>query len=196
MTAYKYNRGQTIVTDVPRQKTDRFFGAHLVIAAADTVATSDTAVLAATAMTAEAQVITEDITSPDVPRALRIKGNASGITGDVVFAGTNILDEAITETIALNGSTAVDGVKAFKTIISATLPVEVHAGTDTVSVGFCDKLGLPYMLDHNTVLMAFRNKVREATAPTVTTSATAIEGNTIKLASALNETQVDIYLMV
>ena len=196
MTPYKANRGQTIATDIPLGRADRFFGAHLVFAASAAVAASNVAVLAATALTSAAQNITAGITSPGMARALRIKGNASGITGNVVAHGTNDLDEVITETIALNGSNAVDGTKAFKTVTQLDLPAETHAGTDTVSVGFCDKIGLPYLLARDTVIAAHLDNALEATHPTVTNSATAIESNTVKLASALNGTQVDIYLLV
>jgi len=147
-------------------------------------------------MTSEAQVITEDITNPAVPRNLIVKGNASGITGDVVIEGTNIAGEAISETIALNGATAVEGNKAFATVTEINLPVEVHAGTDTVSVGFGNKLGMPFKLAHNTVLAAYLDNTIEGTAPTVTLSTTAVESNTIKLNSALNEKVVDAYLIV
>lgn len=196
MTPYKANRGQTIATDIPRGRADRFFGAHLVFSAAKAVAASNVAVLAATALTSAAQSITAGITSPGLARALRIKGNAAGITGNVVAHGTNVLGETITETIALNGSTAVDGTKAFASVTKIDLPAETHTGTDTVSVGFCDKIGLPYLLARDTVMAAHLDNALEATHPTVAVSATAIESNTIKLSSALNGKQVDVYLLV
>lgn len=69
---------------------------------------------------------------------------------------------------------------------------------DTVSVGWSDILGIPYKLSHNTTIpgMTFINNVREAVEPTVTTSATALESNTIDLSTALNGTVVDSYLAV
>jgi hypothetical protein len=300
-----------IKTDVPGVVLDRAFRAHFQLSAALAVALSNTAVHAAMNLGVEEQEIESGITNPGHPRALSAKGSASGITGNVVIEGTNYLDEDITETIALSGASAVDGLKAFKTITKITLPAETHAhaqqvetatvvgtvtgtgnasvvvtctgmtgspktisvavlendtaaqvagkirtalaadaavaalfnvsgesaavvltrkvpaanianlnmsidngtctglttaGTsadttagvayDTVSIGFCDKLGLPYKLAHNTIDKAFLNNVLEGTAPTVTTSATAIESNTIKLASALNGTVVDAYLDV
>lgn len=196
MQAFNHKMGQKIRTDVVGKSLDRSFIAHFQVAAAEAVATSNTAVLAVTAMTSEAQVITEDITNPAIPRNLIVKGNASGITGDVVIEGTNIAGEAISETIALNGATAVEGNKAFATVTEINLPVEVHAGTDTVSVGFGNKLGMPFKLAHNTVLAAYLDNTIEGTAPTVTLSTTAVESNTIKLNSALNEKVVDAYLIV
>lgn len=90
-------------------------------------AISATAVHAAANMAAAAQDITTAITDPDVPRTVTIKGNVSGIAGNVVITGTNILDEAITDTIALSGTGEVEGVKAFKTVTNIHLPARTHA---------------------------------------------------------------------
>jgi hypothetical protein len=109
-------------------------------------AVSAVAVLAATALTADAQAITAGITNPDFPRTVTAKGNAAGIVGNVVITGTNIKDEVITDTIALNGAAEVEGVKAFKTVTQVDLPVEVNAGTDTVSIGIGKKFGLPHIV--------------------------------------------------
>lgn len=196
MYPYNHKMGQRIQTNVPGIAADRGFLAHFQVAAADAAAASATAILAATALTDAAQAITADITDPAVPRSVTVKGNASGITGDVVITGTNAAGEEITETIALNGSTAVEGNKAFATITQVDLPAETHAGTDTVSIGTGTKLGLPWLLSHNTVLAAYLDNAKEGTAPTVTVSATAIESNTIKLNSALAAKVVDAYLIV
>jgi len=174
---------------------DQAFTAHLVISAANAVAASDTGVHAAIALTAATQDIITAITNPSVPKALRIKGNQAGVAGNVVITGTNFAGATITETIAANGATGVDGNKAFKTVTKITVPVLVGAG-DTISVGFTEKLGIPYLLPHNTVRDTYLNNVKEVTAPTVTVSATAIESNTIKLNSTLAGTVVDIYLLV
>jgi hypothetical protein len=66
----------------------------------------------------------------------------------------------------------------------------------TVTIGFGDKLGLPFKLAHNTVLFAFLDNTKEGTAPTVAVSATDFEGNTIDLNSALAGKVVDAYLVV
>src|SRR6266545_3502154 len=55
--------------------------------------------------------ISTTITNPDVPRTVTIKGNAGGIAGNVVVHGTNVEGAVITDTIALNGATEVEGVK-------------------------------------------------------------------------------------
>ncbi|MED4599876.1 hypothetical protein P9314_04030 [Paenibacillus validus] len=185
-----------VPSDVYGKRLERMYPVRLQVSADKAVAQNLTGVLTATALTAATQDITAGITSPAFPRSLRITGNASGIAGNVVIEGTNYAGEVISETIALNGSTAVEGNKAFRTVTKINLPARTNASGDTVSVGWGNKLGLPYRLPHNTVQMAFRNNAKEGTAPTVTTSETALESNTVLLNSALNGTAVDVYLFV
>ena len=196
MYPYNHKMGQKIQTDADEVALDRSFLTHFQVSPADAVAGSNIAVLAATALTAATQSVIANITNPAVPRNIKIIGNAAGILGDVVIKGTNYNGDAISETIALNGNTAVEGTKAFRTVTEIDLPVETHAGTDTVSVGFGEILGLPYKLAHNTVLVTYLNNVKEATAPTVTVDAAVLENNTLKLNSALNGSVVDTYLIV
>src|ERR1700712_2683145 len=79
-------------------------------------AAGNTSIHAAVTLGVAAQDVNTSITNPDVPRVVRIKGNAGGIAGNVVVSGTDIADQAVTDTIAANGSSAVDGTVAFKTI--------------------------------------------------------------------------------
>lgn len=190
------NLGQRMQTQVPGVEVDASYIAHFQVPAAAAVAASATGVHAVIALASITQEIDTGITNPAVPRNITVKGNAAGIAGNVVIHGTNYADEEISETIALNGATEVGGAKAFKTVTQIDLPVETHAGTDTVSIGWGDKLGLPYKLAHNTVLAAYLDNVKEGTAPTVAVSATALESNTIDLNSALNGKVVDVYLIV
>jgi len=91
-------------------------------------------------------VVTTAITNPDVPRVVRIKGNAAGITGNVVVVGTDIQGNSITDTIVAVDDTAVDGVKAFATVTSITVPARTQSG-DTISVGLGAALGLDCFCD-------------------------------------------------
>lgn len=186
------NMGQTISSDAKLNPL-RGFIARLIYEAA--AAKSATAILAATALTDALQTIITNITDPDVVRNLTIKGNAGGIAGDVVIRGTNYNNDQIEATIALNGATEVLGLKAFKTVDEIDLPVETNVGTDTVSIGVGDSLGLPYKLDRNTVLKTYLDDTLEGTEPTVIASAN-LENNTILLNSALDATDVDVYLIV
>lgn len=159
-------------------------------------AVSATAVHAAIALTAETQEITTAITDPDVPRTVTVKGNASGITGDVVITGTNIANEAITDTIALSGASEVEGVKAFKTVTQIDLPVETHAGTDTVSVGMAKKFGLPHIVD-NAALLLVKLFDGSADSGTLAVDADEIEKNLFALNGTPNGTKLlDLYYAV
>lgn len=116
----------------------------------------------------------------------------SGSAGEInLTAKTDAADDG-TMLIALTDAPTTAVTVDASANTTAGVPV------DRVSVGWNDKLGLPFKLSHNTVIpgMTFLNNTREGTEPTVTVSATAIESNTIDLNSALNGTIVDSYLAV
>lgn len=166
------------------------------------VATGETAAVAFLGgQTAAPDVVTTEITQPSVPR--NITATASGTEGDigaiaVIVEGYNAAGEKITETLpAFTANTAATkaGNKAFARVTKITIPA--HDGTGaTTAIGFGEKLGLPFMLSHNTVLSAYLDNVLESSAPTVATSATALESNTVDLASNLNGKVVDVYFLV
>jgi len=99
-------------------------------------------VLAATLLTTAVQSVITGITNPDFPRVLSVTGNDGNVTGNVTITGTNIRGETVSDIIALNGAATVDGVVAFKSVTTISLPVYAVAGTETVSIGISDKLGL------------------------------------------------------
>lgn len=121
-----------------------------------------------------------------------------------MFTASN--GETDTVTLTAVGPLANDSTLSLAFVDTDTTGVTMGASTngtagvpyDTVSVGWNDKLGLPYKLSHNTIIqgMTFLNNTREAVEPTVAVSATAIESNTIDLSTALNGNQVDVYLLV
>ena len=140
------------------------------------------------------KTVTTNITNPDVPRNLTVTGNQAGVAGNVVITGTNMADEAITETIIAADAATVVGNKAFKTVTSITFPALVGAG-DTISVGTGAKLGLPYKLYsasqvHNAI---FDGSAETLAAQAVST--TAVESNTVTLTTALNGAK-DLQLVV
>ena len=159
------------------------------------LAVSNTAVLASTTLTASPQTITTGITNPDVVRNVVVKGAISASTGNVVVNGTDYTGTSITETIALSGTTAVAGNKAFATVTEIDLPVSAGSG-DGVSVGVGSKLGLPFTLTRNTVRAAYNNNVLETTPPAVTMDPANICNNTVTLASTLAGNVIDVYLVV
>lgn len=191
-----------IASDVASHQVAMACVAHVSYTAAQAAAASTTGVHAAVTDTGSQQVVTTGITNPPCPR--NVTATAGGTATDikaiqVIIAGTNELDEAITETLpAFTVDTAgtVLGSKAFKTVTSITIPA--HDGTGaTTAIGFGDKLGLPYYLpDGNTVLQTALGGTKEGTAPTVVADADEIEKNTCDLNSALNGTVVDVWLLV
>ena len=125
MVPYKHNFGQTILTDAGGS-VDRSFLAHYNIPAAAASAESDDGVLAATNLNATVQSITTGLTSPLAPRNVKVDGNASGINNVVKVWGTNFAGADISEQITPNGTTAVAGALAFKTVTKVDLPIEDH----------------------------------------------------------------------
>ncbi len=126
MYPYNHKMGQRIRSDIPGVALDRSFLAHYHIDAEDAVESSSDGVHAAMNLGAEAQAITTGITSPAVPRNIRIDGNVPGITGKVKITGTNFAGEVITEEIQADGTTAKDGALAFKSVTKIDLPTQNH----------------------------------------------------------------------
>jgi len=195
--------GQLLQTDVEGVTVDKGFIAHFQVAAAAAVAATTATVKALTATSGSTvTTITTGITNPAVPKNLTV--TAAGVDADVkavqvTITGTNYAGEVITEAMpvfTVNTLGTVVGNKAFKTITSISVPAMDGNGV-TISVGEGEKLGLPYKLPHNTVFRTLLNNTVEATAPTVTTSTTAVESNTVDLNTALDGAKiVDVYLIV
>lgn len=192
------NLGQEEQTDVVGLTVDKGFIAHMHLTVTQAVATDTDGVHSAVTDNGSEQTITTGITNP--PYSRNVVALADGVVSDIKaiqvgVTGTNIADEVITELLPAfteNTSGVVVGSKAFKTVTSITIPA--HDGTGaTTSIGFGDKIGFPEKLSHNTVLFAFLNNVKESTSPSVSTSSSAIESNTVDLNSNLDGSVVDIY---
>lgn len=139
MSFYPYNRkySENMQTDAVKTVVDRAFLAHFQVSAAAAVAASVDGAMGLTNLGAAVQHKVTGLTSPAAPRALRITGNVAGITGTVTIKGTNYNDEAISEDIIANGTTTVEGSKAFKAVTEVELPVQNHipaAQTETIQV--------------------------------------------------------------
>jgi hypothetical protein len=128
---------------------------------------------------------------PDVSANFDVSGDAAAVvlSARVPAANDSTLNIAIADG---TGEGASVGVTTAANSANTTAGVPY----DIVSVGWNDKLGLPFKLAHNTVLATYLDNVLEATDPTVTTDVDEIEKNTIDLNSALDGHVVDIYLMV
>lgn len=140
----------------------------------------------------------------DVPRTLLVDTNSAGdTTQTATITGTDVYGEALVEVITFNGTTAVAGKKAFKTIASVILSAAL---TGTCDIGTTDALGLPFVLsDKSNLLSTWFGGVDEATLPTIvlgvtTDPATGVTGDvrgTIDLNSTLDGTeQVYVYMVV
>lgn len=138
---------------------------------------------------------------PDVARNIVV--TTGGTTADcklatVVVNGTNFYGTAISENFAIsdNQAGATTGAKAFKTVTSVVIPAQDGNGC-TYSVGTGTKLGLKSCMasaDH--FLHAGIGGVKEATAPTVVASASAVESNTAALSTALDgSASVNLFYM-
>jgi len=144
------------------------------------------AVHATVTMTAAAQVITTGITNPPCPRNLSVVAGHASETGIVTIVGTNIWDQAITESWTLNGVTAVIGSKAFKTITEIDYPARVQEDTPTVIILTGHKLGFDMYFPSACKGIEQAKDATADTLPTLAASTTAIESNTVLCATALN----------
>lgn len=78
----------------------------------------------------------------DVPRGLQVDSSDAGdTTQTVTITGTDVYGKALVETIALNGTTDVEGLKAFKTVAQVAVSAAL---TGNLTVGTTKRLGLPY----------------------------------------------------
>jgi len=182
-----------LTSDVYGSLVDEMKVAHIQLVAAETVAADPDGLLDGTALPAAAADYTEF--ANDMPYARNITAVCSGSqTGDMVVTGTNMADDVITETITLTSDTPAAGVKAFKTVTKINLPAKV--GSETIDVGWGDKIGLPFMMSAKPLAFAQDDGVIETTAPTLVVDADELEKNTIDLDSAMDGSVIDIYLFV
>lgn len=140
------------------------------------------------------------VAQPDVARNITI--TPGGTTADVaagnyVVTGTNIRNEVISDTIviAANASTLQSGIKAFKTVTNILFPIQDGAAA-TFKVGVGDVLGLDRILQGNEVLLATLDGVYETTRPTVVTSTSLVESNTIDISGTLDGAKDVVVAMV
>lgn len=159
-------------------------------------AISAVSVHAAVTLGAAAQHISTVITNPDVPRTVTVKGNASGIAGNVVVRGTNISGEVISDTIALSGASEVEGVKAFASVTLIDLPIKTNVSGDTVSIGRAAKIGLPHIVKYALCLLLALFGGSADTGGTLAVDDDEIEKNLYTPAGTLNGvTLLDLYYL-
>lgn len=120
---YRDNKKSRLATDAIGVSIDRGFIAHYL---KSPVAIDADYILASTALTDAVQSEVTKDNDPDVVRCLSVVGSEAGIIDDVVITGLNYNNETISETFTLNGTTTVNGSKAFRKITNIALPVQTH----------------------------------------------------------------------
>lgn len=191
-TPYKYDRGQKIKAE--GGPVDMAFLAHVELSADQTVA-ADADGIITIAMTASKKTVTSGFEDMPAARNITVVGSAAGISGTCKVTGTNIAGETIEESFTLSGTTPQTGSKAFASVTKVEIPAK-NADDDAVDVGWGVKFGIPYRLALNTVLAAYINGAKEATAPTVAVSTSALESNTISFNTTPSGKATHYFLIV
>jgi hypothetical protein len=153
--AYRGSFGQVFKVD---------FGAPLV--ANTTLVLATTAVLVTTLVPLAAPVVF------DVPRNAQVVSSTTDTTQTITLRGLDEYGVALTETLTLNGTTPVLGLKAFKQINSYQASLAL-AGN--LSIGSGAKLGLPYYLPPQTGT-GIGNILKESQDGATPTAGTAVGG--------------------
>jgi hypothetical protein len=99
-------------------------------------------------------------------------GTASDAPTTVTITGTDVNDDALTETVAITASAGTySGVKAFKTIVSVAYGAATGTGA-TVSIGYGVKFGLPLKPKVRAGGVVRFGEIMDGTAPTAGSFAT------------------------
>jgi len=184
-------------TDVFGMPVHKMSVAHIHLTADQACAADADSILADATLDTEGETeVTEFLNPMPYPRNVTVVASAATAQdAKAIVYGTNIANQAISEDFTLKGDTPVVGNKAFKTITKIVLPAA--ASSETIDVGWGDKIGLPYMLSSKPLVFALQGGALETTAPTLAVDADEIEKNTIDLNSALHgEKAVDIFLFL
>jgi hypothetical protein len=110
------------------------------IAADDDGVCASQAVAGAQDLTINGALASGGVATFDVPRCVQVDADGAATAVFTIY-GTDAYGASIRETITANGTTAVLGVKAFKTV---TRVASSAATTGNVIIGTTTKLGLPY----------------------------------------------------
>ena len=211
MYPYNFNRGQTIQTSVPGIVADIGYISNLAwtalqAAAADTdgvfdgIAAADATAEPAGTTVTKTVAADEFVAQPPCARNLTVTVAAT-TAGDVkaaaiVVTGKNLAGETITESFTPTADTpaTLTGTKAFASVTSVAVPAQDGASV-TVDVGFGQLIGLPYKLAKKRVILTLNDGVVD-TAPTLTISASALEGNTVDFNGSLDGSVMDMSIIV
>ncbi len=125
-------------------------------------------VLGATTLLVTERIITANITDPDIYRVLSITGNKPLMSGEVIIIGQDWALRPITDSISLNGTTTVKGVKAFRKVRKIILPAWTkQLNGETISIGTTETLGLHAPISETSDLLQIGQKASAATSYTL-----------------------------
>ncbi len=129
------------------------------------------AVSGASNLTITGSLATAGVATLDVPRCVTITSSAStDTTQTATFTGGDVYGVTVVETISLNGTNTVSGLKAFKTVsrvaMSATCAGNITAGSG-------DKFGVPYRINNKGSLQAFWDATWNSGSGTTTLGSTS-----------------------
>lgn len=114
-------------------------------------------------------LVTGGVAILDVPRNIVVDSGGAD-TAVLTFTGTDEYGNTVVESITLNGTTAVGGKKAFKTVTGVTSSATISNGA---FAGPGDVLGLPIAIKSPGQVIAEMQDGANATAGTVVAAATA-----------------------
>ena len=123
-------------------------------------------------LTLNGALVTDGVATFDVPRCVEIDSSGAGdTTQTATVTGTDEYGNVLVEDIAFNGTTAVSGNKAFKTVTQVAIDIAL-AGNATC--GTTDKLGLPAFLPSVGMVLFELEDGADATAGTLAAGADAV----------------------
>jgi len=110
---------------------------------------------------------------PGVYRVLSIRGNDPSMSGNVYIVGTDWGGNPITDVIALNGQSVVQGVKPFKAVTWIVVPS--GSSSYTVAVSTTNKLGLYKPISAETDVIQQGRKAQSASSYTLEPSVGTVD---------------------
>lgn len=121
-----------------------------IVSAANILAEDPNGYVSAVAVPAAGEVVMDGVLLvngvgvADVARGLTVTSSTTDTTQAVTITGTDQYGAIVVETIALNGVTPVDGLKAFKTVTKVEVDILLAGNLD---VGTSNVIGLNYRVD-------------------------------------------------
>lgn len=132
-------------------------------------AAGNSAVTAAAGFVLDGALVTGGVATMTTPRTLVIDSSTTDTTQTATITGTDVYGEAMTEDIAFNGTTAVAGVKAFKTVTAIATDIDMVGNVD---IGTQDGIGFPFVVsDLNNIIQITEDGITDA-SPAITVAVT------------------------